>query len=57
MLSFNRTATRIWDLLVEPRTVEEIERSMSAAWDRASLAADVQEFVSQLEQLELLESE
>jgi len=44
------TATRIWELLVEPRTFEDICSSMLRIYDveRPTLEADVRAFVGEL---------
>lgn len=55
VVSLNRTGTYIWDLLAEPRTLDELQRVFSAAYHERSAGDDVQQFVLALDGLGLLE--
>ena len=55
VLSLNRTGTYIWDLLAEPRTVDELEVVFTAAYHGRPAGDDVRQFIVTLDGLGLLE--
>jgi len=54
LLAANRVATRVWDLLADPRTDEELCHALAAEWPEDPVDRDLGPFLEHLAELGLV---